>query len=167
MVLSRIKVCLRLFFAGSTQLFDNYLRFLGFFVGYCVRFIEFSWDLKYFTCCLWRIIMCWPNSSNFFLLYGHMCYVMIVILQILPIFNGSAENYTVFALTFRGVYPIFFMIIYGLRVCWWVNAFCSSDLLEIWNILTVVCGELWCVVRIHRIFCCFMVTCGMLRWLFY
>ena len=108
LVLSRIKVCLRLFFAGSTQLFDNYLRFLGFFVGYCVRFIEFSWDLKYFTCGLWRIMMCCPNSSNFFLLYAHMCYVKIVILQILPIFNGSAENYTVFALTFHGVYPIFF-----------------------------------------------------------
>ena len=58
-----------------------------------------------------------PELIEFFLLYGHMCYVKIIILQILPIFNGSAENYTVFARTFRGVYPIFFMIIYGLRVC--------------------------------------------------
>ena len=107
-----------------------------------------------------------PNFSNFLLLYGHMCYVKIVILRILPIFNGSAENYTVFALTFCRVYPNFFMIISGLRVCWWVNAFCSSDLLEIWNILAVVCGELWCVVRIHQVFFATFWLRAMLRRLF-
>ena len=49
--------------------------------------------------------MWWSNLSCFLLHYGHICLVMIDILRILAIFNGSVENYAVFALMFHRFYP--------------------------------------------------------------
>ena len=37
--------------------------------------------------------------------FGHICHVMTDILRILPIFNGSIENYAVFSLMFHWFYP--------------------------------------------------------------
>ena len=51
-------------------------------------------------------------------------------------------NYGVFALMFCRFLPDFLIIICGLRVCLWVNAFGLSDFPKVREILGGVCGEL-------------------------
>ena len=71
---------------------------------YLVDFLEICKILGDFSGDLWCVGRIY---RLFFLLYGHICHVMIDILRLLLIFNGSVENYNVIALIFCRFYPAF------------------------------------------------------------
>ena len=100
------------FYLASRTLFTN----LGFFLGYCVLFIEFSSGLKNlrnFFGELWHVARIY---QMFFIPYDAMCYVMIVILlSFVQYWRALLQIVVSLRLFFTG--SIFLTIICGFWVC--------------------------------------------------